>query len=463
MKKCSKCGQELDESRFSRMRNKVGVSVLKPQCKDCCNEANRVSFYKRMSLLPEKPKHTLTEKTCTECKSTLGIEHFTKTGGRLNPDKRSSKCRECFNRTRPDRSVEHLKQREKYAKMMSSATVREPAAKLPETERTCTSCNNTSSIDNFNIIGGRARPDLRASKCKTCFNKERKKTRNTKVEYQKWYSNKIALLPPIVKRIETERMCSCCGKTFGIESFSKTGGRGRPNKRASKCRNCSNIQRRETRDTQHEKDFQKENLFTFDYVKNRIVKGEIHALGQSPKMIERVRDITMDLPDNASWKQRLYHVKLGHCYIEKCAECCVNDVMFMDYKNEYSEFCSKECSKAWTQENKIPNHIVVSKNYNKRHPHIYAWRNVLRGTLQRLKKKKIDHTIKLLGYSAEQLKIHIETQFTDGMSWDNYGKWHVDHKKAVTNFHPDTPMNIVNALDNLQPLWAIDNLQKGNK
>ena len=49
------------------------------------------------------------------------------------------------------------------------------------------------------------------------------------------------------------------------------------------------------------------------------------------------------------------------------------------------------------------------------------------------------------------------------MSWDNHGKWHIDHIKPVSKFDKNTLPSIVNALSNLQPLWAIDNIQKGNQ
>lgn len=60
----------------------------------------------------------------------------------------------------------------------------------------------------------------------------------------------------------------------------------------------------------------------------------------------------------------------------------------------------------------------------------------------------------MLGYSAEELKKHISNLLTDGMSWDNYGEWHIDHIKPVSLFDRDTPMSVVCALSNLQPLWA---------
>ena len=98
-----------------------------------------------------------------------------------------------------------------------------------------------------------------------------------------------------------------------------------------------------------------------------------------------------------------------------------------------------------------------------RNPHVLAWRSILTNSLKRLGKKKEDETIELLGYSSIQLKEYIERLFTEGMSWENYGEWHIDHIKPVSKFDSDTPVDIVNSLENLQPLWAFDNLSKGNK
>lgn len=70
-----------------------------------------------------------------------------------------------------------------------------------------------------------------------------------------------------------------------------------------------------------------------------------------------------------------------------------------------------------------------------------------------------------LGYSVEQLKEHLEKQFIQGMSWANYGKWHVDHKIPVCKFNQLDSKEFAEcwALSNLQPLWATDNLHKGAK
>lgn len=74
-----------------------------------------------------------------------------------------------------------------------------------------------------------------------------------------------------------------------------------------------------------------------------------------------------------------------------------------------------------------------------------------------------------MGYSLNDLKKHLEKQFKNGMSWDNYGcnGWHVDHICPVSSFsyesYNDDAFKKCWSLDNLQPLWALDNLKKSNK
>jgi hypothetical protein len=46
------------------------------------------------------------------------------------------------------------------------------------------------------------------------------------------------------------------------------------------------------------------------------------------------------------------------------------------------------------------------------------------------------------------------------MSWENYGEWHIDHIKMVSEFDKDTPVDIVNSLKNVRPLWAEHNCSR---
>lgn len=77
----------------------------------------------------------------------------------------------------------------------------------------------------------------------------------------------------------------------------------------------------------------------------------------------------------------------------------------------------------------------------------------MKHTLKRLFTNKKKSTVDLLGYSPIELKNHIESLFTDGMSWNNYGEWHIDHIKAISTYKTDTPPSVVCSLKNLRPLW----------
>jgi len=159
-----------------------------------------------------------------------------------------------------------------------------------------------------------------------------------------------------------------------------------------------------------------------------------------------------------------------------------NKEILKNKKNEYREKNRDkllELTKKWVHEN-YEKYLEKKRQYNKseiglekkrnnyhknkeKNNHIIAWRGVLINTIKRLNTSKENKTNELLGYSALQLKEHIEKQFTDGMSWDNWGKWHIDHIKPVSSFDKSEKMSIINSLDNLQPLWAQDNLKKSNK
>lgn len=79
--------------------------------------------------------------------------------------------------------------------------------------------------------------------------------------------------------------------------------------------------------------------------------------------------------------------------------------------------------------------------------------------------RKSKHTKELLGCSLIHFKKHLEARFQKGMSWDNYGQWHIDHIKPCAHFDlVDTKQqSICFHYQNLQPLWAQDNLIKNDR
>jgi len=70
--------------------------------------------------------------------------------------------------------------------------------------------------------------------------------------------------------------------------------------------------------------------------------------------------------------------------------------------------------------------------------------------------------LSLIGCSREKLKKHIESQFDVGMTWENHGEWHIDHRIPCAFFDLSDyeQQKICFNYRNLQPLWAVDNLKK---
>lgn len=79
--------------------------------------------------------------------------------------------------------------------------------------------------------------------------------------------------------------------------------------------------------------------------------------------------------------------------------------------------------------------------------------------------KKINSFILLLDCSIIQLKNHLQNQFKKGMSWQNYGKWHIDHIRPCASFDLSKTSQQRKCFNykNLQPLWAKENQSKGKK
>ena len=77
---------------------------------------------------------------------------------------------------------------------------------------------------------------------------------------------------------------------------------------------------------------------------------------------------------------------------------------------------------------------------------------------------KEKHSIEYLGCSIQHFKEHIEKQFTEGMTWDNHGEWHIDHIIPLKYENPTIEETIERLhWENTQPLWATDNIAKSNR
>jgi hypothetical protein len=90
-------------------------------------------------------------------------------------------------------------------------------------------------------------------------------------------------------------------------------------------------------------------------------------------------------------------------------------------------------------------------------------RSRLYGFLKKNQISKNNTTFELVGCNPHELKIYLEQKFNSGMSWDNQGKWHIDHIIPLSSAKTEEELYKLCHFTNLQPMWASDNIKKGAK
>jgi len=111
----------------------------------------------------------------------------------------------------------------------------------------------------------------------------------------------------------------------------------------------------------------------------------------------------------------------------------------------------------------IANYIKQKRRSDPEFKILSNLRNRLYCAAKRKRFIKSAKTLELLGCTLNELRAYLQAQFTDGMTWDNYGPyWHIDHKKPCLKFNLVDPeqQRACFHFTNLQPLKAPDNLKK---
>jgi hypothetical protein len=101
--------------------------------------------------------------------------------------------------------------------------------------------------------------------------------------------------------------------------------------------------------------------------------------------------------------------------------------------------------------------------YNMQHVLKERMRRRLRRALKRADAYPVQSSRELCGCTPQELMLHLQSQFKEGMHWNNYGKWHIDHIRPCASFDLTDPEQQRQCFhySNLQPLWARENIQKG--
>ena len=166
------------------------------------------------------------------------------------------------------------------------------------------------------------------------------------------------------------------------------------------------------------------------------------------------------------------------CKIEKSFDEFPSSKQHKDGKSSWCKECDRIKGKKYREEHKEEYKIYnkkyclehkneINKYYNKRRKTDIRFKilgdlrnriiKVLRGNNKSLS------TMFLIGCEIDYLLYHLQSQFVEGMTWDNHGEWHIDHIKPCASFDlsKESEQHKCFNYTNLQPLWAKDNLTKG--
>lgn len=172
-----------------------------------------------------------------------------------------------------------------------------------------------------------------------------------------------------------------------------------------------------------------------------------------------------------------YRAQCKSCrHIEAKKYYSVNKEKSLEYSKKYRQLnriCYNEYHRKWASspEQRKKACERVKKRYHKKLKYNLNYRinkifsDNIRDSLY--SKKEGHGWTKLVNYTLIDLKQHLEKQFKEGMNWNNYGKWHIDHIIPKSYFmfthYSEQAFKDCWALTNLQPLWAKDNYTKGNR
>jgi len=279
------------------------------------------------------------------------------------------------------------------------------------------------------------------------------------------------------------KKCSKCSQILLLSHFYKDGTK--TNGYCNQCKTCKNNATKERRlkNKNSNNEITKDKLcFSCNEIKlsTEFYKTSTNKSGLSiyckkcnllnnRKQISRKKDVNIIVDDTI---------------IKKCTVCNLEKSL-NQYKinlksnDNFSHICISCSPKSeWTVEKqrasekkyRLNNPDKIKEKYKKQSLNINRRvRNSLNhrisGSLKSNNNKKTNKTIQYIGCEISFLKDWIQYQFQENMSWDNYGKWHLDHVKPCASYNLNNNNDVLQCFNwkNYQPLWSKDNLIKSNK
>jgi hypothetical protein len=218
------------------------------------------------------------------------------------------------------------------------------------------------------------------------------------------------------------KKCNKCGEIKDVCNFTKD--KNRPDGLFVYCKECKKIAAK--------KEYEKNKLRILNYQRE-------YYLENTNKIKTRVLDYAKKNKKTIKEKVKIYYQN--------------NINNRLSYAKQYREN-NKEKRNAYETNRKKTDIIYKLK---------HLVRNRINKFLVLKKFNKKNKAFEIIGCTPQELKNYLEQKFIGDMCWDNQGKWHIDHKIPLSSASNEEELYKLCHFTNLQPLWAEDNIRKGNK
>ena len=276
-------------------------------------------------------------------------------------------------------------------------------------------------------------------------------------------------------------ICICCQKDKPVSDFY--ANKNRKLRYSQPCKNCYSIKYKdkEAKEERQKKKQENKTLLTNGLKEcskcKQIKKVELFPKdkNQSSGYRPDCKECLAKYRQNGDVKARIKEYRKLDYVVARQKELrstSISKKKLSEYQKEYlSRPGVKQKRKEYFQKEEVK---ANRRRYNKERMKNPKWRiasTASRAISKSLKyigqTKRRRHWEDIVGYTKEELKSHLEKKFKLGMSCDNYGEWHIDHIIPISSFDITSvdckELKRCWELSNLQPLWAADNIRKGNR
>lgn len=353
--------------------------------------------------------------TCNKCGVEKGLDNFYLNGGYYN-----YKCKGCY-------KEEYNERRKNVPNIKNKVIVNNGKIR-------CKVCDEEKLLCDFNKAGDK----YYNRTCKKCsYNKKEKELTEEDKLFKEGY-----------------KICKVCNETLPFDRF--------PTKnpivnRKSTCCSCSNKKRKKS-----------ESFLNYQKKWRNSDRGKSIVRKIQNKYEDKIKEENRIKREEKRKQKELLDIEKNRIKEERRIERENKKELKLIKKEEWMKKMEYYSSDEWKE---IKRQKEKEKRYKRwknkwENDELFAikvrLRNLIRNSFRKSGYSKFDmSTESIVGIDYNRFKEYMESKFSEGMSWDNRGEWHIDHIIPLSSAGSREELIKLSHYTNLQPLWAEDNIRKG--